>query len=110
MGVILPFRKSETSISVNNSYEAKPIEIQLQEITTNNEPISADAPIIYTARAEGVLAGYDIRTDRFDIAIEAMDRVQKTKIAERETRMELKKGGKEGQSPANTLDNEKSGT
>ena len=89
MGILRPYRPYETTITVNVSYEAKPIEIVLQEITTTNEPIAADAPMIYTSRADGVQAGYDIRTDRFDVAIEAMDKVQKTKIAERVARMEV---------------------
>ena len=51
MRVLLPYRRSETSIRVNSSYEAKPIEQVLEEVTTTNEPISADAPIIYTSRS-----------------------------------------------------------
>lgn len=104
MGVLRPYRHSETSIKVNASYEAKPIEQVLEEITTTNEAISADAPIIYTSRADGVQAGYDIRTDRFDIAIEAMDRVSKTKIAARVARMEVEKGEKKPETGVNTLD------
>lgn len=96
------YRPYNTTIRINASYEAKPIEIILEEVTTTNEPISADAPIIYTSRADGVQAGYDIRTDRFDVAIEAMDRVQKTKIGQREAYMELQKGGKKAETAVNT--------
>ena len=53
--------------------------------------IAGGAPIIFTDRSEGVLPAYDIRTDRWDIATEAMDRVNKAKIAKRE---EFSKGSK----------------
>ena len=33
------------------------------------------APIIYTAKEDGVLPAYNIRTDRFDIAMNAYDKI-----------------------------------
>ena len=42
------------------------------------------APIIYTDREQGVLPAYNIRTDRWDIAENAMDKVNAAKMAKRD--------------------------
>lgn len=67
----------------NAAYVGERIETKVARITNNNEPISDGAPIIYMERKDGIVPDYDIRTDRFDIAIEAMDKVAKTKISKR---------------------------
>ena len=50
----------------------------------SKEPITDGAPLIYTERKEGVIPAYDVRTDRFEIAVEAMGKVVKSNIAKRE--------------------------
>ena len=50
--------------------------IRFQE---NNEPIGETAPLIYTPRKDGVIAAYDVRTDKWDIALDAMSKVNKTR-------------------------------
>ena len=40
-----------------------------------NEPITDGAPIIYTPFEEGVKPEYNIRTDRWEVAIAAMDKI-----------------------------------
>lgn len=72
-----------TSISRNTSYEGERIEKKIERITNNNEPIDDTSPLIYTERKDGVLPAYDIRTDRFETAIEAMDKVNKMHKAQR---------------------------
>ena len=62
-------------------YEGETIEQKVNRIVNNNEPITDGAPIIFTERKDGVLPEYDIRTDRWDIAITAMDKVNTDKIA-----------------------------
>lgn len=62
-------------------FEGEPIEAKMRRIVENNEPISDGAPIIYTEKSEGVMPGYNVRTDRFEVAIEAMDYVNASKIA-----------------------------
>jgi hypothetical protein len=87
-----------TTIAINKSYEGETLEQKIERITTNKEPISDGAPLIYTERKDGVQAGYNIRTDRFEIAIDAMDKVQKSKIAQRENKATMnvvKDGGAE---------------
>lgn len=77
----------ETSIDRNESMEGETLETKIERIVNNKEPITDGAPTIYTERAEGVLPGYDIRTDRFDVAIEAMDKVAKTHQSKRADRI-----------------------
>ena len=61
--------------------EGERIEIKVARIVENNEPISDGAPIIYTKREDGVLPAYDIRTDRWEVAQQAMDAVNQANIA-----------------------------
>ena len=53
----------------NESTQGESIEQKIERITTNKEPISDTTQMIYTERNQGVLPDYDIRTDRFEIAI-----------------------------------------
>ena len=55
------------------------IETKVARITQNKEPITDSAPIIFTEKKDGVLPAYNIRTDRFDIALEAMDKIGRSK-------------------------------
>lgn len=77
-------------LSINQSIEGETIEMKIERITTNKEPITDGAPIIYTERSEGVQAGYNIKTDRFEIAVEAMDKVEKSIKAKRENKADMK--------------------
>lgn len=81
-----------TTIVLNASVEGEPIEHKIERILNNGEPITDGSPLIYTERKDGVLAGYDIRTDRFDVAIDAMEKVAQVRFNERKMRIE--KGGK----------------
>ncbi|AYQ58122.1 hypothetical protein [Microviridae sp.] len=72
------------SINNNDSYEGESIEDKVKRLTINNEPIDDGAPLIYTERKEGVKPEYDIRTDRWDVAINAMDVVTKSFNAKRD--------------------------
>lgn len=75
--------KSTTKISLNQSVQGETIEMKMERIVSNKEPIKDGAPLIYTDRKEGVLPDYDIRADRWEHAIEAMDKVTKSKLAKR---------------------------
>ena len=81
--------KRSTELIINDSVEGETIEMKIERITVNREPITDGAPLIYTERKDGVLAGYDIRTDRFEVAIDAMDKVSKTNQAKREERAKV---------------------
>lgn len=83
-----------TELTVNTSYEGETIEQKIRRIVNNKEPISDGAPLIYTDRKEGVQPAYDIKTDRFEIAIEAMDKIAKSHQAKREERHKPKEDEK----------------
>ena len=76
---------NRTSIVKNDSLKGETIEMKIERIVENKEPITDGAPIIYTERKQGVLPEYDIRTDRFDLAIGAMDYVSRSQIAKRDS-------------------------
>lgn len=73
--------------------EGERLELKIDRMTQNNEPIGDSAPLIYTPRKDGVIAAYDIRTDKWDIALDAMEKVNKTrgKISELGGMREAKK-------------------
>lgn len=58
-------------------YEGESIETKCARVLENGEPITDKAPIIYTEKEDGVLPAYNIRTDRFDIAMDAYDKITK---------------------------------
>lgn len=78
-------------IENNEAYVAESIEEKMRKVMAGADTVDDTADIIYTKRAEGVLPQYDIRTDRFEIAMEAMDKCSKTILAKREERVEAAK-------------------
>lgn len=74
---------SEGQLSINFSYEGETIETKVRRITENKEPISDGAPVIYTDRKDGTKPEYNIRTDRWEIALDAMDYVNRSRTAKR---------------------------
>jgi hypothetical protein len=69
--------------------EGETLETKVERIISNKEPIKDGAPLVYTDRKDGVMAGYDIRTDRFEVAVEAMDTVNRSRFAERDNKMKI---------------------
>lgn len=59
-------------------YEGESIETKCARILQNKEPITDTAPVIYTTKEDGVLPAYNIRTDRFDIAMDAYDKITRS--------------------------------
>lgn len=73
--------------------EGEYIEKKVQRIVESGEPIRDNAPIIYTERKNGVVPAYNIRTDRWNIAQEAMQTVNNN----RSKIVEMKIAKREGQ-------------
>jgi hypothetical protein len=72
-----------------NTYECDRLDLKLRRLMENKEPIDEEmASMIYTERKDGVLPAYNIRTDRFDVAIMAMDAANKMRDAQRWQGME----------------------
>jgi len=70
--------------------EGEPIELKIERIVSNKEPITDGAPSIFTERKEGVISAYNIRTDRWEIASEAMDKVSGSVQAKRDAKASTK--------------------
>ena len=74
------------TIKRNTSTEGETIEQKIRRIMDNEEPITDGAPLIYTERKHGVLPDYNIRTDRFDFALDVKAAQEKANAARRELR------------------------
>ena len=71
-------------LRVNESSEGETLEQQIERYVNNKEPIEGEAPLTYTERQEGVKPEFNIRTDRFEIAIEATTKIHASYAARRE--------------------------
>ena len=63
--------------------EGTSIEEMIRKALQSGEPIKGNAKLFNTERKEGVLPQFDIRTDRFDLAMTAADRVHASEYAKR---------------------------
>ena len=64
----------------NLTYQAEPREVKLRKIISGEANNMEDGvfPTIYTEKKDGVQPEYDIRTDRFEVAIDAMDKINQS--------------------------------
>lgn len=64
----------------NLAYQAEPREVKLRKIISGEANNMEDGvfPTIYTEKKDGVQPEFDIRTDRFEIAIDAMDKINQS--------------------------------
>lgn len=62
------------------TYEAEPREVKLRKIINGEASNMEDGvfPTIYTEKKDGVRPEYDIRTDRFEVAIDAIDKINQS--------------------------------
>ena len=75
---------NRTGFKVNNSVEGETIENKIERIVTQKEPIKDGAERIYTDRKDGVQPAYNIKTDRFELAVEGMDSIHRSALAKRD--------------------------
>lgn len=64
----------------NLTYEAEPREVKLRKIISGEASSMEDGvfPTIYTEKKDGVQPEFDIRTDRFEVAIDAIDKINQS--------------------------------
>lgn len=64
----------------NLTYQAEPREVKLRKIINGESNDMEDGvfPTIYTEKKDGVKPEYDIRTDRFEVAIDAIDKINRS--------------------------------
>ncbi|UPW41143.1 hypothetical protein [Sigmofec virus UA08Rod_5365] len=84
--MLKPKKIWETTFRVNETYRAEPLIKKLQrkmsgELVEGTE-IDETIPTLYTDKRDGCLPGTDIRTDRFEVAREAIDKVNKARMSE----------------------------
>lgn len=59
------------------------LELQIKRMKETNQPIEGGAPTIFTARKDGVIPEYDIRSDKWDRALENMEQVSRNRQEQR---------------------------
>jgi len=91
-------RPGVTIINRREAVEGEMLEQKVERIVNNKEPIKDGAPLIYIDRKEGIKASTNIRTDRWEVAIEATEAIAKSYKAKREERAgKLAEKEKEGE-------------
>lgn len=75
-----PNKINRGSARVAKALDGERIETKVARIVEDKEPVSDTAEIIYTERSKGVLPDYDIRTDKWEVAVGAMDAVAREDI------------------------------
>lgn len=91
------YRKAiRTTMKQNIGYSGERLEEKIQRILSNKEPIKDGAPLIYTERKDGIQPAYNIRTDRMEVALDAMDKADKIWKAKRKDRQTIGEKAKEG--------------
>lgn len=62
------------------TYQADPREVKLRKIISGEANNMEDGvfPTIYTEKKDGVQPEFDIRTDRFEVAIDAIDKINQS--------------------------------
>lgn len=94
-------KPTTTELKVNTSYLGETIEQKIRRIENNKEPITDGAPLIYTERKDGVRPEYDIKTDRWEVALDAMDAVTKANVAKRKSPQSIGEQAQEGMNKEN---------
>lgn len=103
---VLPFAKS--NLRSVDKFQGEPLVDKIRRIKNDNEPIKDGAPVIYTNPKDGVLPAYNIRTDRWEVAADAMDKISAQKLAERSGKVvdfntgKEVDGGGDGSAPGGT--------
>lgn len=83
---------NKSIISTGNlTTEGETIEQKVERMVHNKEPIKDGAIPQYSERKKGVMAGWNIRTDKWEIASEAIGAINKSKEAKGQGKMEIVK-------------------
>ena len=70
-------RMNRTTNVRNESVEGETLEMEIDRFVNNKEQLAErSAATIFMERKEGINAAYNIRTDRFEVAAEAMTTVR----------------------------------
>lgn len=88
----------------NLTYQAEPREVKLRKIISGESNDMEDGvfPTIYTEKKDGVQPEFDIRTDRFEVAIDAIDKINQSvaeQIAKSKGKTETETGTETAKNP-----------
>lgn len=81
-------KPTRSTLARNTQFEGETIEQKVRRVTTNKEPITDGAPLIFTERKDGVLPEYNIRNDKWETAAEGMDLVAQANLDKRNKKLE----------------------
>lgn len=92
----------KTQIKLNNIYEAEPLEVKLRRKERGGKVDEEEGDgktwaITFTERKDGVLPEYNIRTDRFEVAREAQDRLNQGIKLQYSDKQDTKEAGEAGE-------------
>ena len=79
--------QTNSTLNVREVVVGESIEDKVRRIENNKEPITDGAPLVYTERKDGVQEAFDVRTDKWEVALNAMDAVTKSKLAKRKEQL-----------------------
>lgn len=68
-------KSHRSGLKTTEHFEGESLESKVRRVTSSGEPIEAISPMLYTERKEGVRADTNIRTDKWDVALNAMDSI-----------------------------------
>ncbi len=89
-------KKRKGSLRRNVSVEGETLEFKIERMLSNGEPLNGNgeaAQMIFTDRKDGVMEGYNPRTDRWEIAVDAASKVGKSKAAKRDAKLKEGENG-----------------
>lgn len=78
------YYREKNLLSINESVEGRSLEQQLAALMQGEKMETKGKSLIYTERKDGVLPETNIRSDRMELAQEALDYVTRTEIAKRD--------------------------
>lgn len=93
---------AKTSIIRTESTEGETIEMKMDRIVNQREPLTDGAPLIYTDLNDGVNPIYDVRTDKMEQALMAKDKPTRNELAKRKQYLEEIKQKEEGETPVDS--------
>jgi hypothetical protein len=82
---------SNGTLHVNQSQTGQTIESQIINAQTKGEKLEGNSVLQYSERREGVKPQFDIRTDRFDVALDGFTKIEKSQYAKRQAKLEIVK-------------------
>lgn len=78
------------------------LELQIKRMKETNQPIDGGAPTIFTPRKDGVIPEYDIRSDKWDRALENMEQVARNRQEKRSEWLKSLENKPDDNAPAET--------